>query len=65
MNKDQAKGKVENIKGRVKEAGGALSGDKRAQAEGMAERVKGAAQEKLGDAKHKIARDVEKDDTDE
>jgi uncharacterized protein YjbJ (UPF0337 family) len=65
MNKDQAKGKVENLKGRVKEAGGALTGDKNTQAEGMADRIKGAAREKLGDAKHAIAREVEKSDDDE
>jgi len=64
MNKDQLKGKVENIKGRVKEAAGSLSGDKETQAEGTVERVKGAAQEKLGDIKHNIARRIEKDDED-
>ena len=34
MNKDQMKGKLENLKGRVKEALGAASGDKSTQAEG-------------------------------
>ena len=62
MNKDQVNGKVENIKGRVKEAAGALSGDKKTQAEGLADRVKGAAQEKLGDLKHNAARKIENDD---
>ena len=62
MNKDQVKGKVDNIKGRVKEAAGALSGDKKTQAEGLADRVKGAAQEKLGDLKHAAARKIEDDD---
>ena len=65
MNKDQAKGKVENLKGRVKEAAGALTGDKKTQAEGMADRIKGAAREKLGDAKRAVAREVEKSDDDE
>ena len=36
MNKDELKGKMENLKGRVKEATGALTGNKGKQAEGMA-----------------------------
>jgi uncharacterized protein YjbJ (UPF0337 family) len=63
MNKDQSKGTVDNIKGRVKEAAGALTGDKKTQAEGLAERVKGAAQKKVGDLKHDAARTIEKDDS--
>ena len=65
MNKDQVKGTVENIKGRVKEAGGALSGDKKTEAEGAIQRVKGAVQKKVGDLKHDIARKVEKSDDDD
>src|SRR3954469_7581663 len=41
MNKDELKGKAENLKGRVKEAFGALTGDKKAQAEGEIDRGKG------------------------
>jgi uncharacterized protein YjbJ (UPF0337 family) len=62
MNKDQMKGKIDNLKGRVKEALGAASGDKSTQAEGLGERVKGAAQEKYGDAKDAISRDTSTDD---
>jgi uncharacterized protein YjbJ (UPF0337 family) len=62
MNKDQLKGNLDNIKGRVKEAAGSISGDKETQAEGTVERVKGAAQEKLGDVKHAAARRIEKDE---
>ena len=65
MNKDQFKGKVDNLKGRAKEAAGALSGDKKTQAEGAAERFKGAIQKKVGDLKHDVARSIEKDDDDE
>ena len=61
MNKDQIRGKVENIKGRIKEAMGAATGDKRAEGEGLAERVKGAFQKKVGDLKHVIS---EHDDAD-
>ena len=62
MNKDQMKGKLENLKGRVKEALGAASGDKSTQAEGFGERVKGAAQKKYGDAKEAISRHDAQDD---
>jgi uncharacterized protein YjbJ (UPF0337 family) len=62
MNKDQVKGKVDNIKGRAKEAAGVITGDETTEVEGLAERVKGAAQEKLGDLKHKAARKIEEDD---
>lgn len=56
MNKDQMMGKLDNLKGRVKEALGATSGDKRTEAEGFAERVKGAVQKKVGDIKEAISR---------
>jgi uncharacterized protein YjbJ (UPF0337 family) len=65
MNKDQANGTADNIKGRVKEAAGALTGDKETQAEGTVQRVKGAVQKKVGDVKHDVARSVEKSDEDE
>jgi len=42
MNKDQVKGKLQNLKGRAKEALGALTGRKTTQAEGFAERTVGA-----------------------
>ena len=65
MNKDQAQGKIDNIKGRVKEAAGSLTGDKKTQAEGTAERIKGAVQEKVGDIKHDAASAIEKDEDDD
>ena len=64
MNKDQTKGTVDNIKGRVKEAAGALSGDKQTQAEGTVQRIKGAVQKKVGDVKHDVARSEERSDED-
>jgi uncharacterized protein YjbJ (UPF0337 family) len=51
MNKDELKGKAENLKGRVKEAFGSVTGDKSKQAEGFVERVKGTVREKFGKAK--------------
>lgn len=62
MNDDQLKGKAENLKGRVKDAAGALTGNKQTQAEGVIDRVKGAVREKVGDVKHDAARDIEKSD---
>jgi len=56
MNKDELKGKAENLKGRIKEAFGALSGDKRKQAEGTVERAGGAVREAYGKAKDEVSR---------
>jgi uncharacterized protein YjbJ (UPF0337 family) len=55
-NDDEVKGKWDNLKGRVKQAAGAVSGDKKLEAEGAAERVKGAAQKKVGEIEHDIDR---------
>ena len=59
MNKDQIKGKAENLKGRVKEALGALTGNKRTEADGVIDRVQGAAREKIGQTRHDAARRVD------
>jgi uncharacterized protein YjbJ (UPF0337 family) len=59
MNKDQVKGKAENLKGRVKEAVGALTGNKHRQADGLIDRVEGAAREKVGQARHDAARRID------
>ena len=68
MNKE-TKGKVDNMKGRVKQAAGSLTGDKGLEAEGAAERVKGAAQETFEKAKKNLrdddkAADEREDDED-
>jgi uncharacterized protein YjbJ (UPF0337 family) len=60
MNKDQIKGKAENLKGRAKEAVGAVTGDKATQVEGAIERGKGALRETLGDIKQALARNAGK-----
>ncbi len=60
MNKDELKGKAENLKGRVKEALGTLTGHKDKESEGAAERVEGAAKEKFGQAKEKFGQAKEK-----
>ena len=66
MNKYELKGKMQNLKGRAKEAAGSISGNKETQAEGTVERVAGAAREKVGQAKESISKKVkETEETEE
>jgi uncharacterized protein YjbJ (UPF0337 family) len=51
MDKDKLRGKLENLKGRAKAAAGAVTGNKKTEAEGHAERFGGAVREKVGEAK--------------
>jgi uncharacterized protein YjbJ (UPF0337 family) len=60
MNKDQKKGTEENVKGRVKEAAGILTGNKDRESEGAAERWTGATKKALGDLKHDVAKRLER-----
>jgi uncharacterized protein YjbJ (UPF0337 family) len=62
MNKDELKGKMENLKGRAKEAIGSVTGNKEKQAEGTAERIQGAGREKVGEVKRDVSRDIEESD---
>ena len=61
MNSDELKGKLENLKGRAKEAFGTLSGNKKAEAGGIADRVEGAAREKIGQAEESVERRKERE----
>ncbi len=61
---DETKGKLENLKGRAKQAAGSLSGDKGLEAEGAFDRAKGAVREKVGEAKRKLD-DKRKENEDE
>lgn len=54
--KEQASGKGQNIKGRVKEAFGAVTGNKQTEAEGMGERIAGAAREKVAEVKRDLSK---------
>ncbi|MBK9516892.1 MAG: CsbD family protein [Anaeromyxobacter sp.] len=45
---DEAKGKLEKVKGTIKEATGSLLGKPRLEAEGKAQKRAGQAQEKVG-----------------
>jgi uncharacterized protein YjbJ (UPF0337 family) len=60
MNKDEGNGVAQNIKGRVKEAAGVISGDKKVEAEGLADRVAGAAKAVVGAAKHGLAKKIDR-----
>ncbi len=57
MNDDELKGKGENLKGRVKQAAGSVSGDKKLEAEGLVDRAKGAVKEKIGEVKRHTGTD--------
>ena len=56
MNKDQIKGRVEEVTGKVKQAAGKVVGNEKLQAEGLAEQAKGKLQAGFGDAKQ-VAKD--------
>ena len=60
MNKDQVKGRVETAKGDIKEAAGKLVGNRKLQAEGLAEQAAGKAQSTAGDVKAKVGNAVKK-----
>lgn len=47
-NEDRVEGAVDKAKGRLKDAGGAVTGDRSLQAEGRGDQVKGSVKEKKG-----------------
>ena len=57
MREEHVKGGLEKVGGRIKEAAGALIGDKRLKAEGQFDQVKGRAHQAWGDVKD-AARDL-------
>ena len=52
-NKDELKGKGKQIKGRIKNKVGEMTGNRRLEAEGEAERIEGLVQEGVGRARRK------------
>ena len=58
---DSAEGKATDLKGKVKDAAGSLTGDTRLEAEGKVDQLKGKAQDTLGKAERKFDQIV--DDT--
>ena len=51
MNKDQIKGQIAAVKGKVKEVAGNIVGNKSLEAEGLAQKTVGKIQAGLGDIK--------------
>lgn len=59
MGHHETHGKVENLKGRVKEAAGIVTGDSKLEREGARQRVTGKVEEKLGKAASEVSEAVE------
>ncbi|HEX5590867.1 MAG TPA: CsbD family protein [Candidatus Limnocylindrales bacterium] len=61
MTKEHAKGAISKARGKIEEAVGELTGDRRVQARGKVRQVQGEAQEGLGDvqdAVHKAGKET-------
>jgi uncharacterized protein YjbJ (UPF0337 family) len=57
---NRLRGAGNDIKGRVKDAAGGLTGDSSLQAEGKMDRLKGKVQDKVGDIQQRIGRETDK-----
>jgi uncharacterized protein YjbJ (UPF0337 family) len=57
MNKDQAKGHMKDIGGKVQEKAGEMTGSKEQQAKGMAHQAEGKVQKGVGDDKNAVKGD--------
>jgi uncharacterized protein YjbJ (UPF0337 family) len=57
MNRDEIKGKYEEIKGEVKQKIGETTGDRSTQAEGMVDEAKGHARQGVGKVEEKLERE--------
>ena len=58
--KNSAKGKAKDLKGRMKDAAGGLTGDPDLQLEGKIDQLKGKVQDAYGKAERKVAREPDK-----
>ena len=54
INKEQIKGRVEEVKGAIKEKAGKLVGNEKLETEGNVQKNIGKAQAKFGDVKHDV-----------
>jgi uncharacterized protein YjbJ (UPF0337 family) len=54
VNKDQVAGVAKQVKGSVKQAAGKATGNRRAEAEGTADKIAGKVQKAYGDVKDKV-----------
>ena len=60
MNRDQKTGTVQNLKGRLKQAAGVVTGNKDKESEGATERTEGAVRKAFGDVKHDVAKKLDR-----
>ena len=60
MDRDRVEGSAKNLKGKVKEAAGKVTGDAKLKSEGKADQVAGKVQNAFGGAKHAIRDAVRK-----
>jgi uncharacterized protein YjbJ (UPF0337 family) len=60
MNKDQVEGRIDQVKGAIKETTGKAVGNDKLEAEGKANKVVGKVQANVGDAKEKVKDAVDK-----
>ena len=58
MNKDQVRGKVDRVKGKVKQGVGEAVGNQRLANEGVVDQVKGSAKEVWGNVKDAVQSDA-------
>ena len=58
---DSVEGKAKDLKGKIKDAAGGLTGDTSLQAEGKIDQVKGKAQDTLGKIERKIGEKTDED----
>jgi uncharacterized protein YjbJ (UPF0337 family) len=59
MNRDEIKGKSEQVKGKIKQAAGDLTDDERLHDEGVADEAAGDVQEGFGRARRKVGEAIE------
>ncbi len=60
MNKDQIKGKIDEIKGDVKERVGGATKDRKTQGEGMLDQAKGKIRKGVGDVEDRMDREKDR-----
>ena len=60
MNKDQVKGRVEQVKGNIKEAAGKVVGNDKLKAEGQVDQAAGKTQATYGDLKEDVKDAIKK-----
>ena len=59
MNRDEAQGKTDQLKGKVKQAAGDLTDDERLHDEGVADETAGKVQEGFGKGRRKVGEALE------